>query len=217
MSLLALSPSHSSLSSLAHVLAASSDGRLALVVRRGLVYFTGAGKSRSLMLAAEVVAAAVVDGAAWLVTADAQGHSLHRFSRDALPLGPAIALGELGEDLTVKVSAVAASSAAALVVIEGRRGVLVRAAGQDVEVEELAQARPAKRRAVTVEEELAPGSLGDGSCAAAGLLGEETGEVNLAAVAVEIEALIEARAAELFKALAADSERARLELVGSCQ
>lgn len=226
MSLLALSPS---LSSLAHVLAASADGRVALVVRRGLLYLTSAGASRSLMLAANVVATAMVDGAAWVVTADARGHTLHRFSAEGRPQGPAIFLGELGEEVTMTASS--SSAAAPLVVIEGRRGVLVRALGEDVEVEELQRAEPARRpRPITVEEAIVEGaiggsidasidaSIGGASTASLGCVlessfGEDTGQVSLAA----IEAAIAAQAAELFAALLADQERARLELVGSCQ
>lgn len=217
MSLLALSPS---LSSLAPVLAASADGRVALVVRRGLLYLTSAGASRSLMLAANVVAAAMVDGAAWVVTADARGHTLHRFSAEGRPQGPAIFLGELGEEVTMTASS--SSAAAPLVVIEGRRGVLVRALGEEVEVEELQRAEPARRpRPVTVEEAIVEEAIVEGAIAGSfgsaiagsGSFGEETGQVSLAA----IEAEIEAQAAALFAALLADQERARLELVGSCQ
>lgn len=221
MSLLALSPS---LSSLAPVLAASADGRVALVVRRGLLYLTSAGASRSLMLAANVVAAAMVDGAAWVVTADARGHTLHRFSAEGRPQGPAIFLGELGEEVTMTASS--SSAAAPLVVIEGRRGVLVRALGEEVEVEELQRAEPARRpRPVTVEEAIVEGAITEGAIAGSfgsaiagsGSFGEETGQVSLAAIEAAIEAEIEAQAAALFAALLADQERARLELVGSCQ
>lgn len=225
MSLLALSPS---LSSLAHVLAASADGRVALVVRRGLLYLTSAAASRSLMLAANVVAAAMVDAAAWVVTADARGHTLHRFSAEGRPQGPAIFLGELGEEVTVTASP--SSAAAPLVVIEGRRGVLVRALGEDVEVEELRRTEPARRpRPITVEEAIVEGAI-EGAVAeeaiagsfgsaivGSGSFGEETGQVSLAAIEAAIEEAIEAQAAELFAALLADQERARLELVGSCQ
>lgn len=219
MSLLALSPS---LSSLAHVLAASADGRVAVVVRRGLLYMTSAGMSRSLMLAANVVAAAMVEGAAWVVTADARGHTLHRFSAEGRPQGPAIFLGELGEEVTVTASA-SSAAAAPLVVIEGRRGVLVRALGEDVEVAELQRAAPARRpRPITVEESIVEDSSEASSGSSVGdviersfegWFGEETGQVSL----VALEMAIEAQAAELFAALLADQERARLESVGSCQ
>lgn len=219
MSLLALSPS---LSSLAHVLAASADGRVAVVVRRGLLYMTSAGMSRSLMLAANVVAAAMVEGAAWVVTADARGHTLHRFSAEGRPQGPAIFLGELGEEVTVTASA-SSAAAAPLVVIEGRRGVLVRALGEDVEVAELQRAASARRpRPITVEEAIVetPSEASSGSAVGdviepsfEGWFGEETGQVSL----VALEMAIEAQAAELFAALLQDQERARLESVGSCQ
>lgn len=130
MSLLALKPS---LTTFASLLSSSADGLQVLSTRRGLVYLTGPSGGRALMLASGVAAAVVVQGAAWLVTEGPEGHTLHRFGFDGRPQGPARHLGELGDGVTM----VATRVAAPMAIVEGRRGVLVRAQGDDVEIEEL--------------------------------------------------------------------------------
>ncbi|MCW5803938.1 MAG: hypothetical protein KIT31_16305, partial [Deltaproteobacteria bacterium] len=102
---------------MAPILAISHDGKRTLVRDGEVLLLDGA----PLIQVPGTVAAALLDGATWIVTEAEGEHTLHRFDGGE-PAGPPHALGRLGDGVTLAATRIGMRSA----LIEGECGVFVR-------------------------------------------------------------------------------------------